>query len=81
MRDALNEPRTGKKIGDKCDDIKCVVKTIFKWDVMDRLRCKPYTDKTFILVARTLLYINLNVSLCHNKTRYSFNLRLACMIF
>ena len=23
MRDALNEPRMGKKIGDKCDDIKC----------------------------------------------------------
>ena len=37
--------------------------------MIDRLRCKPYTDKTFILVARTLLYINLNVSLCHNKTR------------
>ena len=62
--------------------------TMFKWDDVQvgrhepkKLRCKPYTDKkhTFILVARTLLQINHNVS--HNKTRYSFDLRLACMIF
>ena len=33
------------KSGTSVTIIKCVVKTIFKWNVMDILRCKPYTDK------------------------------------
>ena len=60
----------------KCDDVQ-VGRHEHK-----KLRCKPYTDKKHLYFGRKNSTLDKpHVSLCLNKTRYSFNLRLACMIF